>query len=159
MQWHWNLGGILGGMVSNFFIYILKIFMNLSFKKMYWILLYNYTYSLLVPSKTLASYYGLSVHSLLKVLFPCMSRLLKFCPLIDSSHNLPSYRACSQMLASISGYQYTRRSWRKEAFEMLMEAAFFQMDARSISYWHVVIDNLMTHDKTTFKDLMGMNRK
>ncbi|GFO47236.1 protein dopey 1 [Plakobranchus ocellatus] len=72
-----------------------------------------------------------------------------------SSHNLPSYHACSQMLSSISGYQYTRRSWRKEAFEMLMESAFFQMDLRSIVYWRVVIDNLMTHDKTTFKDLMG----
>ncbi|GFR99136.1 protein dopey 1 [Elysia marginata] len=72
-----------------------------------------------------------------------------------SSHNLPSYRACSQMLSNISGYQYTRRSWRKEAFEMLMEASFFQMDSHSISYWHVIIDNLMTHDKTTFKDLMG----
>lgn len=72
-----------------------------------------------------------------------------------SSHNLPSYRACSQMLSSISGYQYTRRSWRKEAFEMLMEASFFQMDSHSISYWHIIIDNLMTHDKTTFKDLMG----
>ncbi|CAG5127027.1 unnamed protein product, partial [Candidula unifasciata] len=72
-----------------------------------------------------------------------------------SSHNLPSYRACSQMLASISGYQYTRRAWRKEAFEMFMEPSFFQMDARSITYWRVIIDNLMTHDKTTFKDLMG----
>ncbi|BFZ09520.1 hypothetical protein BsWGS_12559 [Bradybaena similaris] len=72
-----------------------------------------------------------------------------------SSHNLPSYRACSQMLASISGYQYTRRAWRKEAFEMFMEPSFFQMDARSIAFWRVIIDNLMTHDKTTFKDLMG----
>uniref|UniRef100_A0A2C9KBU5 Uncharacterized protein n=1 Tax=Biomphalaria glabrata TaxID=6526 RepID=A0A2C9KBU5_BIOGL len=72
-----------------------------------------------------------------------------------SSHNVPSYKACSQMLSSISGYQYTRRAWRKEAFELLMETSFFQMDAKSISYWHVIIDNLMTHDKTTFKDLMG----
>lgn len=61
------------------------------------------------------------------------------------------------MLSSISGYQYTRRAWRKEAFELLMEPSFFQMDAKSISYWHVIIDNLMTHDKTTFKDLMGKN--
>ncbi|XP_059152409.1 protein dopey-1-like [Physella acuta] len=72
-----------------------------------------------------------------------------------SSHNLPSYRACSQMLSSISGYQYTRRAWRKEAFELLMEASFFQMDIHSISHWRCIIDNLMTHDKTTFKDLMG----
>ncbi|CAL1528923.1 unnamed protein product [Lymnaea stagnalis] len=72
-----------------------------------------------------------------------------------SSHNLPSYRACSQMLSSISGYQYTRRAWRKEAFELLMEPSFFHMDVRSIAYWRIIIDNLMTHDKTTFKDLMG----
>ncbi|KAH9488781.1 Protein dopey-1 [Bulinus truncatus] len=72
-----------------------------------------------------------------------------------SSHNVPSYRACSQMLSSISGYQYTRRAWRKEAFELLMEPSFFQMDVKSISYWCIIIDNLMTHDKTTFKDLMG----
>ncbi|XP_012945131.1 protein dopey-1 [Aplysia californica] len=72
-----------------------------------------------------------------------------------SSHNLPSYRACSQMLASISGYQYTRRAWRKEAFEMLMEPSFLQMDVRSIAFWRLIIDNLMTHDKTTFKDLMS----
>ena len=38
---------------------------------------------------------------------------------------------------------------------MLMEPPFFQMDVRSIAHWRYIIDNLMTHDKTTFKDLMG----
>ncbi|XP_041353922.1 protein dopey-1-like isoform X2 [Gigantopelta aegis] len=72
-----------------------------------------------------------------------------------SLHNLPSYRACSQFLSSISGYQYTRKSWRKDALEMFLDTSFFQMDVRCVTYWHNVIDNLMTHDKTTFKDLIG----
>ncbi|KAJ8315121.1 hypothetical protein KUTeg_007271 [Tegillarca granosa] len=72
-----------------------------------------------------------------------------------SSNNLPSYRACSQILASISGYQYTRKAWRKEAFELLLDSCFFQMDIKCIGCWRSIIDNLMTHDKTTFKDLIG----
>lgn len=74
---------------------------------------------------------------------------------IFSTHNLPSFRACSQMLASLSGYQYTRKAWRKEAFEMMLDPSFFQLDMRCINYWRSIIDNLMTHDKTTFKDLMS----
>ncbi|XP_021360674.1 protein dopey-1-like isoform X2 [Mizuhopecten yessoensis] len=72
-----------------------------------------------------------------------------------TSHNLPSYRACSQILASVSGYQYTRKAWRREALEMLLDPGFFQMDLKCIGYWRSIIDNLMMHDKTTFKDLMG----
>ncbi|XP_067674328.1 protein dopey-1-like isoform X1 [Haliotis asinina] len=72
-----------------------------------------------------------------------------------SCHNLPSFRACSQILANISGYQYTRKAWRKEALELLLDLSFFQMDVKCIGFWRTVIDNLMTHDKTTFKDLMG----
>ena len=37
---------------------------------------------------------------------------------------------------------------------MLLDPSFFQMDSACIGYWHSVVDNLMTHDKTTFKDLM-----
>ncbi|ESO88953.1 hypothetical protein LOTGIDRAFT_154021 [Lottia gigantea] len=72
-----------------------------------------------------------------------------------SNHNLPSYRASSQILSSISGYQYSRKSWRKEALEYLLDPAFFQMDVKCIRYWKFIIDNLMTHDKTTFKDLLS----
>ncbi|XP_069103129.1 protein DOP1A-like isoform X2 [Argopecten irradians] len=72
-----------------------------------------------------------------------------------TTHNLPSFRACSQILASVSGYQYTRKSWRREALEMLLDPGFFQMDIKCIGYWRSIIDNLMTHDKTTFKDLMS----
>jgi len=72
-----------------------------------------------------------------------------------SANNLPSYRACSKFLASVSGYQYTRKAWRKEALELLLDQGFFQMDVHCIGYWRAIIDNLMTHDKTTFKDLMS----
>lgn len=72
-----------------------------------------------------------------------------------SPHNLPSFRACSQMLGSLSSYQYTRKAWKKEAFELLLDSSFFQMDETCLVYWRTVIDNLMTHDKTTFKDLLS----
>ncbi|XP_064627681.1 protein dopey-1-like isoform X4 [Lineus longissimus] len=71
-----------------------------------------------------------------------------------TTKNLPSFRACSQILASLSGYQYTRKAWKKEAFDLLMDVSFFRMNLTCIGFWRTIIDNLMTHDKTTFKDLM-----
>ncbi|XP_067093972.1 protein dopey-1 [Osmerus mordax] len=71
-----------------------------------------------------------------------------------SAHNAPSYRACIQLLSSLSGYQYTRRAWKKEAFDLFMDHTFFQMDCSCVSHWRAIIDHLMTHDKTTFRDLM-----
>ncbi|XP_049628135.1 protein dopey-1 isoform X1 [Suncus etruscus] len=71
-----------------------------------------------------------------------------------SAHNAPSYRACVQLLSSLSGYQYTRRAWKKEAFDLFMDPSFFQMDASCVNHWRTIMDNLMTHDKTTFRDLM-----
>ncbi|XP_015714465.1 protein dopey-1 isoform X2 [Coturnix japonica] len=71
-----------------------------------------------------------------------------------SAHNASSYRACVQLLSSLSGYQYTRRAWKKEAFDLFMDSNFFQMDASCVNYWRAIMDNLMTHDKTTFRDLM-----
>nr|XP_015211533.1 PREDICTED: protein dopey-1 isoform X2 [Lepisosteus oculatus] len=71
-----------------------------------------------------------------------------------SAHNAPSYRACVQLLSSLSGYQYTRRAWKKEAFDLFMDHTFFQMDSSCVSHWRAIMDHLMTHDKTTFRDLM-----
>jgi hypothetical protein len=39
--------------------------------------------------------------------------------------NAPSYRAASALLMNISQYSYTRKSWKKEAFEQLFDVAFF----------------------------------
>lgn len=56
-----------------------------------------------------------------------------FCIFLYSAHNAPSYRACVQLLSSLSGYQYTRRAWKKEAFDLFMDPSFFQMDASCVS--------------------------
>jgi len=71
-----------------------------------------------------------------------------------SRSNIPSFRACSRLLASLSEYQYTRKSWKKEGMELLLDPQFFQMDLQSLQHWRCTVDNLMTHDKTTFKELM-----
>ena len=72
-----------------------------------------------------------------------------------SRANVPSYRACSKLLAALSEYQYTRRAWKKDGMELLLDVAFFQTDLASLAHWRVTVDNLMTHDKTTFKELMS----
>ncbi|XP_013774408.1 protein dopey-1-like isoform X2 [Limulus polyphemus] len=72
-----------------------------------------------------------------------------------STHNAPSFRACSQLLASMSGYQYTRKAWKKDALELFMDLVFFQMDITCMGHWRAIIDHLMTHDKTTFRDFLA----
>ncbi|XP_067010621.2 protein dopey-1 homolog [Anabrus simplex] len=69
--------------------------------------------------------------------------------------NLASFHACSQLLASLSSYQYTRKAWRKDVFDLLLDPALFQMEASCLAYWRTIVDNLMTHDTTTFRDLMS----
>ena len=71
-----------------------------------------------------------------------------------SRSNLASFRACSKLLASLSEYQNTRKAWKREAMELLVDPTFFQMDLESLTHWKTTVDNLMTHDKVTFKDLM-----
>ena len=39
--------------------------------------------------------------------------------------------------------------------DLLVDPTFFQMDLASLRHWKMTVDNLMTHDKTTFKDLMS----
>ncbi|XP_059082535.1 protein dopey-1-like isoform X2 [Tigriopus californicus] len=68
--------------------------------------------------------------------------------------SVTSFRACSRLLAELSEYQYTRKAWKKEGMDLLLDPAFFQMDLPSLQHWRVTVDNLMTHDKTTFKELM-----
>ncbi|XP_077487312.1 LOW QUALITY PROTEIN: protein DOP1A [Amblyomma americanum] len=70
-------------------------------------------------------------------------------------HNAPSFRACSQLVSSLSGYQHTRKAWRRDALELLLEPAFFQMDLACLAYWRATVDHLMTNDKTTFRDFLA----
>uniref|UniRef100_A0A4W3K3C2 DOP1 leucine zipper like protein B n=1 Tax=Callorhinchus milii TaxID=7868 RepID=A0A4W3K3C2_CALMI len=89
---------------------------------------------------------------------PLISRLLYYVfPYLrnHSAYNVPSFRASAQLLSSLSGYAYTKRAWKKEAYELFMDPLFFQMDASCISHWKSIIDHLLTHEKTMFKDLMS----
>ncbi|NXF10044.1 DOP2 protein, partial [Smithornis capensis] len=89
---------------------------------------------------------------------PLISRLLYYVfPYLrnHSAYNIPSFRAGSQLLSSLSGYAYTKRAWKKEVLELYMDPSFFQMDT-SCTHWRSIIDHLLTHEKTMFKDLMSM---
>ncbi|XP_031783167.1 protein dopey-1 homolog isoform X3 [Nasonia vitripennis] len=72
-----------------------------------------------------------------------------------TTKNIASFTACSQLLSSLSGYPYTRKAWRKDVLDLLLDPAFFQMTAACLPYWRTIIDNLMTHDNTTFRDLLN----
>ncbi|NXU91370.1 DOP2 protein, partial [Xiphorhynchus elegans] len=89
---------------------------------------------------------------------PLISRLLYYVfPYLrnHSAYNIPSFRAGAQLLSSLSGYAYTKRAWKKEVLELYMDPSFFQMDT-SCTHWRSIIDHLLTHEKTMFKDLMTM---
>lgn len=70
-------------------------------------------------------------------------------------NNSPSLRAGLTVLSSISEYTYTRKAWRKETFELLLDTNFFMMDLSCATTWNSIIDNLMTHDRTTFSELLA----
>ncbi|CAD7078230.1 unnamed protein product, partial [Hermetia illucens] len=69
--------------------------------------------------------------------------------------NIPSFYACSNLLASLSGYQYTRKAWRKDVLDLLLDPSFFQMDISCLPFWKQILDSLMTYDNTTFRELMS----
>ncbi|KAK7939246.1 hypothetical protein WMY93_002572 [Mugilogobius chulae] len=90
---------------------------------------------------------------------PLISRLLYYVfPYLKnhSVYNIPSFEAGAQLLSSLSGYAYTKRAWKKEVFELFMDPLFFTMEASCASSWKSIIDHLLTHEKTMFKDLMSM---
>ena len=69
--------------------------------------------------------------------------------------NAPSYRAASALLMNISQYSYTRKAWKKEAFEQLFDVAFFQLDTLALRSWKVIVDNMITNERpTSFRDVM-----
>ncbi|XP_037687642.1 protein dopey-2 [Choloepus didactylus] len=89
---------------------------------------------------------------------PLISRLLYYVfPYLrnHSAYNAPSFRAGAQLLSSLSGYAYTKRAWKKEVLDLFLDPAFFQMDTSCV-HWKSIIDHLLTHEKTMFKDLMSM---
>ncbi|CAI4227638.1 unnamed protein product [Auanema sp. JU1783] len=71
-----------------------------------------------------------------------------------SARNARFFLASSQLLASMSSFNYMRPVWKKTTLELLLDSSFFKMDHQSLRQWLVVTDHLMTHDKTSFKDLL-----
>ncbi|XP_076054821.1 protein DOP1A isoform X3 [Oratosquilla oratoria] len=69
--------------------------------------------------------------------------------------NMEAFSACSQLLSSLSGYQYTLKAWRKEVLELLLDPQAFVMEPHILPYWRTIVDNLYTHDKTIFKELLN----
>uniref|UniRef100_A0A0N5B8J6 Dopey_N domain-containing protein n=1 Tax=Strongyloides papillosus TaxID=174720 RepID=A0A0N5B8J6_STREA len=72
-----------------------------------------------------------------------------------SARNSNFFLASSQFLASISSFNYMRSVWKKTTLDLLMDPNFFKMDVRALKQWLIVIDNLMTHDKTSFNNLLS----
>lgn len=71
-----------------------------------------------------------------------------------SVQNSTNFRASSALLASLTDYQYTLRSWKKDVYDLFLESDFFKMDHVSLRFWRYIIDHLMTYDSATFRDLM-----
>ncbi|CAH8549385.1 unnamed protein product [Schistosoma turkestanicum] len=69
--------------------------------------------------------------------------------------NSDHFTVASKLIASISSYQYTRKSWRREVFDLFYESVFFQMTSMALQSWNIIIDNLMTQDKSTFKEALA----
>uniref|UniRef100_H3AEA4 DOP1 leucine zipper like protein B n=1 Tax=Latimeria chalumnae TaxID=7897 RepID=H3AEA4_LATCH len=88
---------------------------------------------------------------------PLISRLLYYVfPYLKnhSAYNVPSFRAGAELLSSLSGYAYTKRAWKKEVLELFLDPVFFHMDSSCVSHWRFIVDHLLTHEKTMFKDLI-----
>lgn len=75
---------------------------------------------------------------------------------IHNSLNAPSYRSASILLMSLSQYSYTRKTWKKEAFEQLFDACFFQVDLTTLISWKVIIGNMINDEKlTSLRDIIN----
>lgn len=68
---------------------------------------------------------------------------------------MPAFAACSQLLSSLSGYQYTLRAWRRDVIDLLLDPQAFMMLPPILTYWRTIVDFLCTHDKTVFKELLS----
>lgn len=69
--------------------------------------------------------------------------------------NKSNFRAASQLLMSLTVYPYTRKTWKKEVFEMLFDSLFFQVDSVTLDYSRMIVDNLISNDRAMFKDVLS----
>ncbi|XP_042221570.1 protein dopey-1 homolog isoform X2 [Homarus americanus] len=70
-------------------------------------------------------------------------------------NNMAAFAACSQLLSSLSGYQYTVRAWRRDVLDLLLDTQAFMMLPSILTYWRTIVDYLCTHDKSVFKELLS----
>ncbi|KAL5289573.1 DOPEY1 family protein [Megaselia abdita] len=70
--------------------------------------------------------------------------------------NFKSYSACSKLLENISQYQYTRKAWKKDIFEIFLDSSFSIVNSESFLSWKFILDNLMTYDNITFRELLAV---
>ncbi len=69
--------------------------------------------------------------------------------------NKNNFRAASHLLMTLTVYPYTRKTWKKEVFEMLFENLYFHVDSATLDYFKVIIDNLISNDRAMFKDVLS----
>ncbi|KAG0720365.1 Protein dopey-1 [Chionoecetes opilio] len=48
--------------------------------------------------------------------------------------NMPAFAVCSQLLSSLSGYQYTVRVWRRDVLDLLLDTHTFMMLPPCLTY-------------------------
>jgi hypothetical protein len=65
------------------------------------------------------------------------------------------HRACAKLLSAVSSFPYGRKAWKKDALDLLLDPAFFQMDLPSLRHWKSLLDNLVAQEKMLFKDLLS----
>lgn len=68
--------------------------------------------------------------------------------------NKNNFRAASNLLMSLTNYPYTRKTWKKEVFEMLFDNLYFHVDAVTLEYCKTIIDNLISNDRQMFKEVL-----
>lgn len=86
--------------------------------------------------------------------------ILKLCGLsCVSQSNIAGMRAASQLLSALSDYPATRRAWRKDVFDLLLDPSFFAVDPETLRHWKNIVDNLMCHDKDAFREFLSTSRK
>ncbi|XP_070507305.1 protein DOP1 homolog isoform X2 [Chironomus tepperi] len=72
-----------------------------------------------------------------------------------TTKNIQFFYACSNLLSTLTPYQYTRKAWRKDVFDLFLDPTFFQMDVSCLPFWKQILDNLMSYDNITFRELMS----
>lgn len=69
--------------------------------------------------------------------------------------NKNNFRAASHLLMTLTVYPYTRKTWKKEVYEMLFDNMYFHVDSATLEYSKIIVDNLISNDRAMFKDVLS----